>query len=57
MAMKPDNFDEGTKTLQIDILCGGPTSENTPEEDIRSVFVPQGKPLIDGFESSWYTGG
>ena len=54
MAVEPQDRDEGLKTLQIDILCGWPTSANTPEEAIRSVSVPQGKPFIDGFEAGWY---
>lgn len=57
MAIQPQDSDEWLKTLQIDILCGWPTSANTPEEAIRSVAVPQGKPFIDGFEAGWYKWG
>jgi len=40
MAVKFDTYDSGLKEVQIDSLCNGPLSENTPAEAIKTIYVP-----------------
>lgn len=42
--------------MQIDTLCNGPLSENTPEEAIKSIYLPADKPIIDGYDPKWTEG-
>jgi len=53
MAVKFDTYDSGLKEVQIDSLCNGPLSENTPAEAIKTIYVPGSKPVIDGYDPSW----
>jgi penicillin-binding protein 1A len=53
MAVKFDTYDSGLKEVQIDSLCNGPLSENTPAEAIKTIYVPWSKPIIDGYDPSW----
>lgn len=53
MAVKPTQYDAGSKSIQIDTLCNGPISENTPEEAIANIFIPNDKPIIDGYDPKW----
>jgi penicillin-binding protein 1A len=53
MAMKLTEYDEGFKEVQIDTLCNGPISENTPPESIKTLYIPNSKPIIDGFDPTW----
>ncbi len=56
MAVKPTEYDAWVKTMQIDTLCNGPLSENTPEEAIKSIYLPADKPIIDGYDPKWTEG-
>lgn len=53
MAVKFDTYDSWLKEVQIDSLCNGPLSENTPSEAIKTIYVPGSKPIIDGYDPSW----
>lgn len=56
MAVKLDEYDGWLKELTIDSLCNGPVSENTPPEDVKTVYVPSSAPIIDGFDPTWTAG-
>ena len=42
--------------MQVDTLCNGPVSANTPPEDIATIYIPSSKPIIDGYDPTWTTG-
>ncbi|GAB0174437.1 MAG: hypothetical protein HHAS10_03160 [Candidatus Altimarinota bacterium] len=53
MAVKLTQADEGFKSVEVDTLCNGPVSENTPEGSIGTVNIPVGNPIIDGYDPAW----
>lgn len=53
MAVKLAQSDEWFKSVQVDTLCNGPISENTPEWAIGTVNIPVGNPIIDGYDPAW----
>jgi hypothetical protein len=56
MAVKLDTYDGGMEAMEIDTLCHGPVSEDTPSESIETIYVPKGKPIIDGYDPEWFAG-
>lgn len=56
MAVKLEEYDDGFKEMKIDTLCNGPVSENTPEESIKTIYIPNSKPVIDGYDPEWTRG-
>lgn len=56
MAVALKTVDEGYKEIQVDSLCGGPVTANTPEESIMVSHVPTAKPIIDGYDPEWTRG-
>jgi penicillin-binding protein 1A len=53
MAVKLWESDQWYRSLQIDSLCGGPVSENTPEWAIETIYIPIADPIIDGYDKAW----
>ncbi len=53
MAVKLDQYDDGVKEVQIDTLCNGAVTENTPPDAIKTIYIPSGKPIIDGYDPEW----
>ncbi len=53
MAVKLDEYDEWVKELKIDTLCNGVATDATPPDAIKLVYIPSGKPVIDGFDPAW----
>mgnify|MGYP006888935165 FL=1 len=56
MAVKLTDADGGYKDQEIDTLCNGPVSENTPQDSIGHILIPTTKPVIDGYDPAWTTG-
>lgn len=56
MAVKLTEYDDGFKEMKIDSLCNGPTSENTPPEAIKTIYIPNAKPIIDWYDPTWLSG-
>ncbi len=56
MAVKLDTYDGGMEAMEIDTLCHGPVSEDTPSESIETIYVPKGKPIVDGYDPEWFAG-
>ena len=56
MAVKLTETDAGFKEEAVDTLCNGPLSENTPEGAKGTILIPNGNPLIDGYDPEWKTG-
>ena len=53
MAVKLTESDAGYKEEQVDTLCNGPLSENTPDGAIGTILVPIADPIIDGYDPAW----
>lgn len=56
MAVKFDQYDDGVETTEIDSLCGGPVTSETPADARVKLYRPTGKPIIDGYDPDWYSG-
>jgi penicillin-binding protein 1A len=56
MAVKLTESDTGFKEERVDTLCNGPISENTPEWAIGTILIPNGNPIIDGYDPAWKSG-
>lgn len=53
MATKLTEYDEGLKELRIDTLCNGLATDDTPPDSLKIVYIPSGKPIIDGYDPEW----
>lgn len=56
MANKLTEYDTGFKEMKIDTLCNGPVSSNTPEDAIKTIYIPSSNPVIDGYDPEWTRG-
>lgn len=53
MATKLTEYDDGYKEMKVDTLCNGAVSEKTPPESIKTIYIPNSKPVIDGYDPEW----
>lgn len=53
MAVQFNQYDEWLKEIRIDNLCNGIATENTPPDAIQTIYIPSGKPIIDGYDPEW----
>ncbi len=56
MAVKLDTYDGSMEGTEIDTLCYGPTTAETPEDARLTIYIPTTKPIIDGYDPEWYAG-
>jgi hypothetical protein len=56
MAVKLTEADSGYREERVDTLCNGPVAENTPEGSIGTILIPNGNPIIDGYDAAWKAG-
>lgn len=56
MAVKLDTYDGGMEGTEIDTLCYGPSTPETPTEARLTIYVPTTKPVIDGYDPEWFAG-
>lgn len=56
MAVKLDTYDGGLEWIDIDTLCYGPATPETPTDARTTIYVPNSKPVIDGYDPEWYSG-
>lgn len=56
MAVELKTYDGGTESMDIDTLCNGPATPDTPEDARLSIAIPTIKPTIDGYDPDWYSG-
>ncbi|MDD5198040.1 MAG: transglycosylase domain-containing protein [Candidatus Gracilibacteria bacterium] len=52
-AVKPTEYEESFKTVEVDSLCNGKVTENTPTEAIKKGYLVNINPIIDGYEKDW----
>lgn len=56
MAVELKTADNGVESSEIDSLCNGPVTDETPADARKVLYRPTGKPVIDGYDPSWYAG-
>lgn len=56
MAVKLDTYDGGMEGIDIDTLCYGTATPETPVEARLTIYIPKSKPIIDGYDPEWFAG-
>ncbi len=56
MAFKLETYDGGLDAIEIDTLCHGIATPDTPPDARTIIYVPTTKPVIDGYDPSWFEG-
>jgi penicillin-binding protein 1A len=56
MAVKLDTYDGGLETTEIDTLCNGIATAETPADAKITLYTPTIKPIIDGYDPEWFAG-
>lgn len=56
MANKLTEYDTGFKEMKIDTLCNWPVSSGTPEDAVKTIYIPSSNPVIDGYDPEWTRG-
>ena len=56
MAVKLDTYDGGLNTTEIDTLCNGVATPETPADSRVTLYTPTVKPIIDGYDPEWFAG-
>lgn len=52
-AVKPTEYEGSFKAIEVDSLCNGKVTENTPPEAIKKGYLANIDPVIDGYDKSW----
>lgn len=52
-AVKPTEYEESFKSIEVDSLCNGKVTEATPVEAIKKGYLVNINPIIDGYEKDW----
>jgi hypothetical protein len=56
MAVKLDTYDSGLEAMDIDTLCHSIATNETPADARKTIYIPTAKPIIDGYDSTWFEG-
>ena len=54
MAVKLETYDGGMESIEVDTLCYGIATPETPTEARSTVYLPTTKPVIDGYDPAWF---
>lgn len=54
MAVKLTQVDGGLNTVEVDTLCNGVVTPETPLDARATLYIPTTKPIIDGYDPAWY---
>lgn len=53
-AVKPTEYEGSFDPVEVDSLCNGKVTDNTPPEAIKKGYLATKlNPIIDGFEKDW----
>ena len=53
-AVKPTEYEGSFKAVEVDSLCNGKVTENTPPEAIKKGYLAANlSPIIDGYQKDW----
>lgn len=56
MAVKLDTYDSGLEAMDIDTLCHSVATNETPADARKTIYIPTAKPIIDGYDPTWFEG-
>ena len=56
MAVKLDTYDGGMEWIDIDTLCYGIATPDTPTDSRLTIYIPANKPIVDWYDPEWYAG-
>jgi penicillin-binding protein 1A len=56
MAVELKTYDGGIEGIDIDTLCNGPATPETPVDARLTISIPTSKPTIDGYDPDWFAG-
>lgn len=56
MAVELKTYDGGLEATDIDTLCYGTATPETPADARLTIYIPTSKPVIDGYDPEWYSG-
>ena len=56
MAVKLETYDGGLEAMDIDTLCNGVATPETPADARLTIYLPTVKPIIDGYDPEWFSG-
>jgi len=52
-AVKPTEYEGGSKEIEVDSLCNGKVTDNTPKDAIKKWYLINVNPIIDSYDKSW----
>lgn len=53
-AVKPTEYEGGFKEQEVDTLCNGPVTANTPKDAIKKIYLAGNlNPIIDAYDKEW----
>lgn len=53
-AVKPTEYEGGMKQVEVDSLCNGKVTDQTPRDAIKQVYLSSGiNPVIDSYDKAW----
>lgn len=56
MAVKLETYDGGLEGVDIDTLCNGVATPETPADARVTIYIPTVKPIIDWYDPEWFSG-
>jgi membrane carboxypeptidase/penicillin-binding protein len=52
-AVKPTEYENSLKEVEVDMLCNGKVTERTPESAIKRGYLMNANPIIDSYDPTW----
>ena len=52
-AVKPTQYENSLKEVEVDMLCNGKVTDKTPESAIKRGYLINTDPIIDSYDPSW----
>lgn len=55
-AVKPKEYETPGEIVQVDSLCNGPVTTDTPKSAIKRVYLSNPLPIVESLRPEWVTG-
>lgn len=52
-AVKPTAYENSMKEMEVDSLCNGKVTENTPADAVKKGYLINVNPIIDSYDTEW----
>lgn len=52
-AVKPTEYENSLKEVEVDMLCNGKVTDKTPESAIKRGYLMNANPIIDSYDPTW----